>query len=84
MNAGDYETLASVLAESPSLEDMSPENVRGLVLDFADKLCATSERFDPVRFANTCGAGVFSAQDVMEYSHALHLRVMALTARRRN
>lgn len=84
MNAGDYELTAAVLAESQSLVELPNNALRGLVLDFADKFCATSERFDPVRFANTCGAGVFTDTDVKAWSHSLHLRVDALRARRRN
>lgn len=84
MNAGDYEQVAAVIAESPALSHLPPDRMRALVLDFADRFVATSERFDPVRFANTCNAGVFTDTDVMGWSHGLHLRVSALHSRRRN
>lgn len=76
----DYELIAATIAESEAI----PDSARSAVaLDFADRLCVTTDSFDPVRFVNSCLEDPMTAESVAAWTHSLKLRVEAIAARRR-
>lgn len=77
LSAKDYELIASVLSEAPADTDKAD-----LAFEFADRLVATSDSFDPIRFINDATGALWSPEIVGAYSPALRLRVKALEARR--
>jgi hypothetical protein len=78
MTRADFETIASVIHDSQALDDLT---ARALALDMAEALCAGSDSFDPIRFAKQVDVRV-TRDEVVDWSHALRLRVLALEARR--
>ena len=69
MNRADYESLASALHDA----DVAVTDARTMALEVATALCATNDRFDPVRFLQQTDLGITS-EEISRYSHALHLR----------
>ena len=69
MDRADYESLASAINEA----DVDPEAKHTLALEIATSLCATNDRFDPVRFLSQCDIGI-PEETIRGYSHALRLR----------
>lgn len=80
LGAKDYELIASVLIES----GLDRGEREGLAFEFADRLVATSDSFDPLRFINQVTGQDFTGPMVGDYSTAIRLRVEALEARRRS
>lgn len=79
LGAKDYELIAAVIIES----SLDPDDKADLAFEFADRLVATSDSFDPVRFIQSATDLDYSPDVVGAYSPALRLRVKALAARRR-
>ena len=69
MNRADYESIASAINEA----EVPPENKQILALEIATALCATNDRFDPLRFLQQTDLGLTNEQ-ISGYSHALFLR----------
>lgn len=79
LGAKDYELIAAVLSDSDSVGSAYKTD---LAFEFADRLVATSDSFDPLRFIQDATGAVYSPEIVGAYSPALRLRVKALEARR--
>lgn len=71
MNRAEYEAVASGINEA----DGDRETKIAVALEIATNLCATNERFDPVRFLSNTGLAL-SADEIAEYSHTLRLRTL--------
>jgi len=69
MNRADYESIASAINEA----EVTPEAKQILALEIATALCATNDRFDPLRFLQQVDLGLTKEQ-ISGYSHALFLR----------
>lgn len=69
MNRADYESIASAINEA----EVPEESKQTLALEIATALCATNDRFDPIRFLEQVDVDLDPAQ-ISAYSHALFLR----------
>jgi hypothetical protein len=69
MNRADYESIASAINEA----EVPEVNKQVLALEIATALCATNDRFDPLRFLQQCDVRLLPEQ-ISGYSHALFLR----------
>jgi hypothetical protein len=69
MNRAEYEAVASGIHEA----DGDRETKVTVALEVATNLCATNDRFDPVRFLQQTGLGL-TADEIADYSHTLLLR----------
>ena len=69
MGRNDYEALASALNEA----EVPLDYRQILALEIATALCATNDRFDPIRFLEQTNLGLLPDQ-ISGYSHALFLR----------
>jgi len=69
MNRAEYEAVASGINEA----DGDRETKVTVALEIATNLCATNDRFDPVRFLAQTGLDL-TPEEVAEYSHTLLLR----------
>lgn len=69
MTRAEYEALASAINEA----DVPEDSKRTVALEIATALCATNDRFDPLRFLQQCDVGLVEG-DIKGYSHALWLR----------
>ena len=69
MNRADYESIASAINEA----SVPLENKQTLALEIATALCATNDRFDPLRFLKQVDLGL-TPEYISGYSHALFLR----------
>lgn len=78
LGAKDFELIAAVISDSV----LSPQDRIDLAFDFADRLLATSDSFDPIRFVNDSTGVDYSPEIVGAVSTGLRLRVKALEARR--
>jgi hypothetical protein len=79
MSRAEYESLASAINEADV-----PKGYRViLALEIATALCATNDRFDPVRFMEQTDLNT-SAEEISGYSHALYLRTKTGVGAARN
>jgi cytosine/adenosine deaminase-related metal-dependent hydrolase len=79
MSRAEYEALASAINEADV-----PKGYRvTIALEIATALCATNDRFDPVRFMEQADLNV-SAEEISGYSHALYLRTKTGVGATRN
>lgn len=69
MNRAEYEAVASGINEAEG----DRETKVTIALEIATNLCATNDRFDPVRFLQQTGLDL-TPDEVAEYSHTLLLR----------
>ena len=69
MARNDYESIASAINEA----SVPKESREILALEIATALCATNDRFDPLRFLKQVDLGLTNEQ-ISGYSHALFLR----------
>jgi hypothetical protein len=69
MNRAEYEAVASGLNEAEG----DRETKINVALEIATNLCATNDRFDPVRFLHQTGLNLTEAE-IASYSHTLDLR----------
>jgi len=69
MGRADYEALASAINEA----EVPESNKQILALEIATALCATNDRFDPLRFLEQVDVRLLPEQ-ISGYSHALFLR----------
>ena len=69
MTRADYESIASALHEA----DVTEEHAKEMALEVATALCATNDRFDPLRFLEQVDLGITEAE-IKSFSHALFLR----------
>lgn len=69
MNRAEYEAVASGINEAEG----DRETKISVALEIATNLCATNDRFDPVRFLQQTGLAL-TPSEVAEYSHTLRLR----------
>lgn len=79
MSRADYETVAAVIHDAEN--GLGPRGRHDLALDMAEALCAGSTAFDPVRFVQMVDTRI-TRDEVVEWSHALRLRVEALEYKR--
>jgi hypothetical protein len=79
MNRAEYEAVASAIHEADT-----PKGYRRIIaLEIATALCATNDRFDPVRFMEQADLDVSDAE-ISGYSHALYLRTKTGVGAARN
>lgn len=78
LSAKDFELIAAVIADSV----LSDDDKWDLSLAFADRLLATSDSFDPVRFVSDAADTLVDADEIAACSTALRYRVEAQAARR--
>jgi len=69
MSRNEYESLASAINEA----EVETAAKQTLALEIATALCATNDRFDPIRFLEQVDLGLTPAE-ISGYSHALFLR----------
>lgn len=80
MSRHDYETVASVLFDSPAL-DGHDEQRKALAFDLAEGFCAGSPSFAPMAFLKMVDSTI-TEEDAKGWSHALRLRIDALNRQR--
>jgi len=79
MTRNDYESIASAINEA----DVPMDYRQILALEIATALCATNDRFDPIRFLQQVDLGL-TAEQISGYSHALFLRMKTGVGATRN
>jgi len=79
MSRADYESIASAINEA----EVPKENKQILALEITTALCATNDRFDPLRFLQQVDLGLTNEQ-ISGYSHALYLRMKTGVGATRN